>query len=733
MKPDTLDRRSFLRVSALSGGGMLLSLYTAPSLLAATEGEAKASALNAFIRLMPSGKATIIAKNPEIGQGVKTMLPMLIAEELGVDWEDVEVEQGDLDSEKYGAQFAGGSMATPMNWELMRQVGAAGRQMLIAAAAKTWEVPASECSTESGRVIHAASSRSLGYGELADKAASLPPPELENVPLKDPGDYKIIGKSTPGVDNRAIVTGEPLFGIDFRLDGMLYAVFQKCPVFGGKVVNANLDQVRSISGVKHAFVVEGGSNLSGLLPGVAIVADSWWTAATARNRLEVEWEEGPTASESSAGYARKAEELAEKKPERSLRTDGDVAAVFSRDETTTVETSYSYPFLAHATLEPQNCSAHYHDDRMEIWAPTQNPGPGQKLVAETLGLEESAVSIHMTRIGGGFGRRLENDYMVEAAWIAREAKVPVKLLWTREDDIAHDFYRPAGFHFLKAGLDAEGRLLAWKDHFVSFGRGEEFAAAASMSPDEFPARFVPNCSMGASLIPFGVPTGYLRAPGSNALAFVFQSFLDELAHATGQDPLEFRLKLLSVDPLLPASPGNRGPAYDPSRMQAVLKLVGEQSGWGSRSLPSNTALGIAIHYSHRGYFAEVAEVRVGEAKRVRVDKVWVVGDVGRHIINPTNAVNQVQGSVIDGLSELMGEITIEKGRVVQSNFHDYPLLRMSQAPEVEVHFITTDHSPTGLGEPALPPVLPAVCNAIFSVTGERVRSLPLSKHGYKWA
>ena len=725
-----LDRRTFLRVTALAGGGMLIAPVLGRFRGLAAAAEVEQAALGAFIRIAGNGAITIVAKNPEIGQGVKTMLPMLIAEELGADWKDVTVEQAPSDEARFGEQFAGGSSATPDNWDELRRVGAAGRTMLIAAAAQTWRVPEAECRAAASAVTHVRSGRKLGFGKLAARAASVPPPDLKTVTLEDPRDFTLIGRPQRGVDTPAIATGKPLFGIDVKVPGMLYAVFEKCPVFGGKVVSANLDAVQAEPGVRRAFVVEGGTELTGLLSGVAIVAESWWAAKRAREKLVVQWNEGSAAAVSSAAMTRRAAELAEQPPARLLRRDGDMRAALA-GAARTVKASYAYPFLSHAPLEPQNCTAGVDGGKLEIWAPTQTPQSGRELVAKTLGIPEGDIAIHMVRAGGGFGRRLSNDYMVEAAWIAREARAPVKLLWTREDDMRHDFYRPAGWHHLEGGVDAAGRLVAWRDHFVTFGEGERFAPAAGIRPTEFPARFVPHFELGASVLPPLVPTGALRAPGSNALAFVFHSFLDELAHAAGADPLQFRLDLLG-EPRVVSEPDGKA-AYDAGRARAVLMDVGERSGWSRRALKNGTGMGIAFHFSHRGYFAEVVEARV-EDGAVGVEHVWVVGDIGSTIINPLNAEHQVQGAVLEALSHAMAqEITIERGRTEQSNFTEYTLLRHAQAPPVDVHFRITEQPPTGLGEPALPPAIPALCNAIFAASGRRVRTVPLSREGLRWA
>ncbi len=550
-----------------------------------------------------------------------------------------------------------------------------------------------------------------------------------------PSEYRIIGTPIGGVDNPRIVTGQPLFGIDFGLPGMLAAAYEKCPVFAGRVRAANLGEVRSLPGVRKVFVVEGTREPLGLHGGVAIVADHWWLAQSVRQKLKVEWDEGLAATESSEGIAKAAQDLWAKPPGFTVRAEGDVDAALA-GAAGVVEAQYANPFLAHATLEPQNCTAQWKDGKLEIWAPSQTPETGRALVSHVLGLPLADITVHLQRAGGGFGRRLTNDYMLEAAWFARElAGAPVKVLWSREDDTQHDHYRAAGFHSLKAGLDASGRMTAWRNHFVSFGQGQQFVATTQVTPEEFPAGFVPSYALHASLIPTAIPIYALRAPGSNAFCWAFQSFLDEVAHAAKADPAGFRLAVLDAAIASQKGPNPPKLQFDPRRKRDVLARVAEMSGWDRHVKTPGVGMGIAFQFAHRGYVAEVARVRVTDGAKVRVEKVWAVGDVGRHVINTSAALNQVEGAVIEGMSHVMSaEIRFDRGRAVQSNFHDYELVRYAQTPaEGEVDFIKSDNSPTGLGEPALPPSVPAICNAIFAATGKRIRSLPLAKHGFSWA
>ncbi|HEX2851748.1 MAG TPA: molybdopterin cofactor-binding domain-containing protein [Opitutaceae bacterium] len=744
-----MDRRSFLRSSAIGSGGLVLGFYFGSSALAKAanvSGGAAATAFqpNAFIRITPEGVITIVSKQPEIGQGIKTSLPMVIAEELSVNWKDVVVEQGDLNA-AYGNQSAGGSTSTPNNYDNFLKVGATARTILTEAAAQTWSVPASECNAEGGAIHHRSSGKSLKYGELVAKAATLPAPDPASVKLKDPKDYKILGQRISGVDNPKIVSGQGLFGIDIKLPGMVYAVYEKCPAFAGKVVSANLDQIKRLPGVKDAFVIEGTANLSGLKAGVAIVADSTWNAISARRQLRVTWDDGKVADTSWNKFVTEARELSKKPGQRVLKKEGDVETAFAASGAKVVEAEYLYPFISHFSMEPQNCTAHVKDGGVEIWAPSQNPGGSVGQINQLFGIPNNKVTIHIIRSGGGFGRRLTPDFILESVAIAQKVSAPVKLTWTREDDLHHDMFRPGGLHFLKGAVDANGKLVAWKNNFFTFGNmggGPNNSApqvnpgsGGSLSPDEFPSRWVPNYLAEQTTFDTGWPMGPWRAPGSCVFSWVIHSFIDELAHAAGRDPIEFRLELLGDKDVMPASNNpNANNGYNVARMKAVLKLAAEKAGWGKK-FEKGKGAGVAFHFSHRGYFAQIAEVTVSKEGQLKVDRVVCVGDVGAQIVNPSGAENQVEGSIIDGMGALMfQEITIERGRVMQSSLSDYPMIRITDAPsKIETHFLRTNNPTTGVGEPAIPPIAPAVCNAIFAATGKRVREFPLARTDLRWS
>jgi isoquinoline 1-oxidoreductase beta subunit len=667
---------------------------------------------------------------------------MVFAEELGVAWKDVVIEMADYLGGPMGRQGAGGSMSTPTTWMPLRRAGAAGRQMLIEAAAATWKVNAADCSAEDSVVTHTPTGRKLGYGALAERAARLPVPDLTKVTLKDESKFTLIGTSVVDPDKARVVVGAQTFGIDVKVPGMLYAVFQKGPVFDARVKSANIDELKAMPGVSHVLVLEGSPRVlegptrgpadDGLHHGVAIVADSWWRAQRARQKLVVDWDEGPHANDSTAGFNARAAELAKQKPEHDVRVDGDPDGVIGH-AAKVVSAAYSYSFISHATLEPMNCTASFKDGKVEIWAPTQNPAPGRDGVVKALGIPPENVLIHMIRAGGGFGRRLMNDYMIEAAVISKQIGAPVKVLWSREDDLQHDFYRPGGFHNLTAALDEHGKLIAWRNHFVGFARTQYFAGVSVPGAHDFPAGFVPNYALRTSRISFNMPVGPLRAPGDNVHAFVFQSFLDEVANAAGVDTIDFNLALLK-SPLAGEGQGKVGavppfaPGFMAQRMIAVIERVREMSGWGYRGrLPKGTGMGFGWYWSHLGYVAQVHQVKVDGDGVITPERMWVAADVGSHIINPTNAVNQMQGGVLDAISAALAqEITLDKGRVVQSNFNDYRLLRNRKVPQIDVVFVPSDYPPTGIGEPPYPSSIPAFCNAVSAATGQRVRSLPLS-------
>jgi isoquinoline 1-oxidoreductase beta subunit len=712
-EPD-LKRRAFLRVSLAASGALMVGVGWS-GLAMAGEGAGQTWEPNLYVRIHPDGRVVIVSKNPEAGQGVKTAFPMVVAEHLEVDWKNVEVEQAPLD-DRYGRQAIGGSRGTPDGWDDLRIAGAGALFLLKQAAATRWNVPAGELTAQAGVISHPPSGRSGPFADFIGDAAEIPVPEVSKLELKSrPEQFRLLGKFVRGVDNPAIIHGKPLFGCDVRKENMLYAQYVKCPSAGGRVESANVEEVARQSGVTHAFVVEGGDDLNGLAPGVAIVGETWWAVNAARDKLDVKWQ--AVQSDSSAGFAKEAERLAAGQGDIQ-RHDGDVEKALESAEKI-VEASYYYPFVSHANLEPQVATALYHESgKLEMWAPNQNPKGARRLIAETLGIPGENIDIQLTRIGGGFGRRLRHDYMVEAAWIARAVKRPVQLQWTREDDMKNGFSRPAAWHHFRAGLGSDGRMFAFDHHFVTFGRDGSTVSGASLSPGHYPAGLVPNFRLRQSLIECNVRTGPWRSPGHSAYCWAYQSFFDEVALAAERDPLEFRLDLLSK--------AYGEPPLDLGRTAGTLRKAAEAAGWG-RDPGANRGLGMAFHFDHGSFVSHVAQVRA-DGKRVKVEKIWSGVDCGP-VINLSGAKNQVEGAIVDALSTAQLELTFSNGAIDQSNFSDYMLATIDQAPEVDVHFIQSDYPPMGLGEPPIAPATPAIANAIFAATGVRIREQPWRKAG----
>jgi isoquinoline 1-oxidoreductase subunit beta len=730
----TMGRRSFLKLAGLTGGGLALAFRLDLGVAKADDAghERDSETLNAFVHIAPDNTVTIFSKGPEIGQGIKTAFGLIIAEELDADWKTVRVEQAPVNPKVYGSQSAGGSTSIPRGWDQLRQAGATARAMLIGAAAKQWTVPASECSAADSMVIHKASGKKLTYGALAKAAAAEPVPDGKSLTLKTRAEYKLIGKRTGGVDNGRIVTGKPIFAIDVQMPGMVYANYVKCPAVGGKVKSANLDAIKKMPGVVDAFVLEGTGNPGEVMPGVAIIAKSTWQAFKAKGALKVEWDESSAAKDSTTEAAAKAKELCATMPEPSNNV-GDVEAAFA-SAAKVVEAAYDYTMVSHQQLEPNNSTAWFHDGVLEMWTPSQSADRGITQVAKLVQLSDDKVTIHQMRSGGGFGRRLTNDYLCEAAAIAMKVNAPVKLQWSREDDFAHDFYRAGGYHYLKGSVDKAGKLSAVQNHLVSFsGGGGRPVSGGALSGNAFPKDMAPNVRYATSLMPLQTPCGAWRAPTDNVQMFVAGGFLHELSVAAGRDHVEFLEEWINR-PIAAAPAGRSGGgdetrAFNPQRAMGVLKMCAEKSGWGKK-LPAGSGMGIAFSCAYGGHVAEAVELSVSKDKKITVHRVTVVADVGP-VINMSSAENQAQGAALDGLSTAMGlEVALEKGRITQANFDDYPIMKMKSAPPVDAYFIQSDFRPSGLGEPALPPLAPALANAIFIATGERVRSMPFKRAGY---
>ncbi|HEX6430014.1 MAG TPA: molybdopterin cofactor-binding domain-containing protein [Niastella sp.] len=699
--PTNISRRNFLRITSLAGGGVLFGFELLANATAETVADAPFFSPNAYLSIDTKGIVTLMAPNPEIGQGVKTSLPMLLAEELDVDWNKVVINQADFHKDKYGNQSAGGSGAIRVRYEPIRKAGAVARYMLVAAAAQTWNVPETECMTENGYVIHTPSGKKLSYGELASKSASMPVPD--NIKLKDPKDFKIIGKRIKNVDNKNILTGKPLFGIDTRREGMFYCMVARPPAFGKKLKSFDDTETRKIPGVKNVVRTD---------TVVAVLATNTWAAKKGRDALKVEWEDTGKL-ESTTEHVATYKNLIQQKSEKPDRNDGDAEQALSKAKKV-IESIYEVPILSHAPMEPINFFADVRDGKADLYGPTQVPGRVRTDVAKALGIAEENITLGLPRQGGGFGRKLRSDNAVEAALISSVAKAPIQMLWTREDDMQGDFYRPNGMYRYRAAINNNNELDGW---YLTAAALNGRAAA----PDNFPAGALTNYRVDGHGLTSNIQTGPWRAPTHNAIGFAEQSFLDEIAHELKKDPIAFRLELLERAKTNPVGKVN----YDIEKFKGVINLVRQMSNWEKKT--PGRFKGFAAYYSFSTYVAEVAEISIVNGKP-KVHKVYCAVNCGQ-VVNLSGAENQVQGAVVDGLGHAwFTEITFDKGAVQQKNFNTYKMLRMQDAPlDVEVQFIATNEAPTGLGEPALPPIAAVVCNAIFAATGKRIRKLPFGK------
>lgn len=694
-----LSRREFIAAGVAAGAGLVIGFY-----LPYGSESGKGFAPNAYLQLTPDGKITVVVARSEMGQGVCTSLPMILAEELEADWKQISIEQAGA-STLYGDQTTGGSASVRTLWDPMRKAGASAREMLISAAALEWGVPRSACKAENGGVVHSGSNRRLSYGVLAEKAARLPIPS--DPPLKQAKDYKIVGTRTPRLDTPSKVDGTAVYGIDFRLPGMKYAVLARCPVFGGKVASFDDKETRKIAGVGYVGKIGDSA--------VAVVADRVWGAMEGRRVLNVAWDEGPNRDFSSTAMMESMKQAASAKAV-TLYAAGDVGKAGGRR----IQAEYQLPFMAHAPMEPDNCTAHFQGSKCELWAPTQVPQDCRDSVAQAIGLDSDQVKVNVTLMGGGFGRRLEHDYAVEAALVSKAANAPVKVLWTREDDMRHSTYRPASFHRLSAVLDGQGWPAAFSHRIVmpsiniQKGYPAEDGIDSEVKDEASFVYAVPNTLIDYVMTETPVPLGWMRSVNALQVAFATESFLDELAAAGGKDPLALRLHLLARDENLNG--------WQTARMRGVLQLAAEKAGWGKP--PAGHYQGLACFASFNTYMAEVVEISM-ENDQPRVHRVVGAMDCGQ-VINPNILEQQIQGGVIYALTNaLRGKITIEKGRVVQGNFDDYEPIRMNEAPRVEAHFVHSTEAPTGAGEPPAPPLAPALCNAIYAATKKRIRILPL--------
>ena len=722
-----LTRRKFVASGAVAGTGLLIGLRFGSPLLHSQESDkakkkAPPNPFDAYIHIKPDGKISLIVAKSEMGQGIKTGLAMLLAEEAAIDFNTVSVEQAETRPDLYEHMGTGGSGSTEESFTPLRQAGAAVRELMITAAAARWNVPKAECVAKKGTVLHQKSSRSAAYSELVEAASRLPLPDPEKVELKDDSEFELIGHPVPRVDIPAKVNGSAQFGLDVRVPDMFFAVVARCPTFGGKAAHFDAARAKAIPGVRDVFEIPALGADKFTAGGVVVVADSTWSAMKGREALQVTWDRGAAATETSATMHESLHAGAHK-PGKRVRNDGDVDAALSNGAKK-IEAVYELPLLAHATMEPMNITVHARGSDAEVWAPTQSPDWVQGTVAQVLGLKPGKVIVHTTYMGGGFGRRYMADFPAEGAQIAKVVGKPVQLVWTREDDMTHDFYRPAACHRLRGAVDANGRPTVWSHNFSTTAIKGYWEPTADAADDESGGAHqmpyaIANVRLEYNATASAVPRAWWRSVEHSLNGFIVESFIDELAAAAGQDPVQFRRSLL-------VKPANWKPRFDydpdPARLLGVLNLAAEKSGW-SNPLPKTKGRGIATYHSFGSYFAEVAEVTVNGAN-FKIDRVVAAVDCGQ-IVNPESVRAQTESAIIYGLSAaLKNAITIKNGAVEQTNFDGYDPLRITEAPPIEVHLLKSKEDPGGMGEPALPLIAPAVANAIFAASGQRVRKLP---------
>jgi isoquinoline 1-oxidoreductase beta subunit len=725
-----LNRRDFLKTSAAGGAALVIGFHLTPSSFGAGAEEQEKKVPNPFdawVRITPDNRVTLILGKSEMGQGIMTALPMILAEELSLDWKQVNIEQAPTNPKIY-SHGTGGSGSVAGSWLPLRQAGAAAREMLVTAAAQHWNVNRETCKPQDGGVLHGARNQFLTYGQLAGDAAKLPIPNFNTVPLKNSDDFTIVGHDRHRFEARAKSDGSAKFGIDSRMPGMLYAVIARCPVFGGKVAKFDAAKTKAVPGVRDVVAIDAVGTGAFTAGGIAVLADNSWAAIQGRKALDITWDEGPNAGESSASLREHFIENAAK-PGKIVRNDGDADAALT-GTAKKIEAVYELPFAPHACMEPMNCTVHIRPDGAEAWVPTQAPQWAQSVIAGVAKLPPEKVTVNTTLMGGAFGRRYHADFVMEAAQVAKATGKPVMVLWTREDDMQHDFYRPASYHRMQGAIDAKGNLAAWK-HFQSSTSiaavwdkdGQEKPEASEFATAAFIPYVTPNFRVEYALAKSGVPRAWWRSVEHSSSGFVVETFADELAAAAGADPLAFRLRLIGDARKIPDFTNPREKPLDTARLKGVLQLAADKAGWG-KPLPKGVGRGIAGYYSFQSYTAAVAEASVKDGQ-IRVHRIVYAVDCGRPI-NPNGVAAQVEGAAIYGLSAMLKDaITIDRGRVQQANFNDYDMPRMREMPKIEVHVVMSKEDPTGIGEPGLPVVAPAVCNAVFAATGKRLRRLPI--------